>query len=79
MIKPDEVEVDIVLTMSLHTKIKVDDYEEEMDWDDDEGRIIVHNYENCNLSKQAMDQIKIPTEMYEFKDWTIDDFQVFQS
>ena len=26
MIKPDEVEVDIVLTMSLHTKIKVDDF-----------------------------------------------------
>ena len=73
-IKPIEVEVDMVVTMSIRKKILVDDYDTYEDFDDDEGKILCYDYENCNLTKQAMEQTKLPDE---FSDWTLDDVQVF--
>lgn len=76
VLTPKEVEVDIILTMSVRKKILVDDYTREEEHDEDGGHFI-YDYSDCNLERQAMEQIRIPTEMYEFKDWTIDDFEVF--
>ena len=74
-IQPEDVEVDIIVTMSLTTKIKVDDYDIEQEWDDDEGKILVKNFENCNLIKQAQEQIPLPMDPKH--DWFVDDYQVF--
>ena len=74
--EPVEVEVDIVVTMSLRTKIKVNDYDVYEDWDDDEGKVLVKDFDNCNLMKQANEQVLFPTDTEKFKDWTIDDYFV---
>lgn len=76
IIEPVEVEVDIVVTMSLRTKIKVDDYDVYKEWDDDQGYVPTIDFENCNLTKQAEEQVKLPTNTKEFKDWILDDFFV---
>lgn len=65
--------------MSLRTKIKVDDYDVYEDWDDDNGKVLVKDFDNCNLVKQAIDQITIPTETDQFKDWTLDDIEVLKA
>lgn len=74
--KPVEVEVDVVVTMSLRTKIMVDDYDVYEDWDDDEGKVLVKDFENCNLVRQVEEQVTLPTNTEQFKEWTLDDFFV---
>ena len=76
IIEPVEVEVDVVVTMRLRTKIMVDDYDVYEDWDDDEGKVLVKDFENCNLTKQVEEQITLPTNTEQFKEWTLDDFFV---
>lgn len=75
-IKPVEVEVDVVVTMSLRTKIMVDDYDVYEDWDDDEGKVLVKDFENCNLVRQVEEQVTLPTNTEQFKEWILDDFFV---
>lgn len=77
-IRPEEVEVDIIVTMSLRTTINVDDYETEEDIDYDTGKkVLVNYYDNCDLMKHVKDQVKLPQDMETFKNWELDDFQVF--
>lgn len=62
------------MTISVKKKILVDDYDVETWRDEDDGSPQVsYNIENCDLYGQAMQQIKLPTDTEEFKDWTIDD------
>ena len=76
--RPEKVEVDIIVTMSLRTTIDVDDYETEEDIDYDTGKkVFVNYYDNCDLVRQVKDQVKLPQDMETFKDWELDDFQVF--
>ena len=75
--KPKEVEVDVIMTVSVRTKISVDDCDTEEDWDDEYGKSIEYNFDNCNLIGQAFEQLDIHDKMKSFKGWTVDDFQVF--
>ena len=75
---PQEIEVDVCLTMSLRTKIKVDDYETFED-DSEDGKRLIYDFKDCNLEKQALEQIKLPTDTPQFSNWTVDDFFVQES
>lgn len=77
VLKLEEIEVDVIVTMSLRTKIKVDDYDIEEDWDDDNGKVLVNNYENCNLFKAVEQQLDLPNNNPKYKDWVLDDMQVY--
>ena len=74
--KPVDVTVDIVMCIRKRVNIKVDDYEEYVDFADDE-RELVFDFDECDLYSQAMEQVKIPTKNDEYKDWVIDDMQIF--
>lgn len=62
--------------MSARKKILVDDYAIEEDFDEDGGHVH-YGYSDCEIRRQFMEQNVITTELYEFKDYTIDELEVF--
>lgn len=74
--KPIEVEVDIVMCIRTRKKIKVDDYNEYIDFADGE-RELVTDMEDCDLYGQTLEQVDIPTKNDKYGDWVIDDLQIF--
>ena len=48
-----------------------------MEYDDDERKMIpIPNFENCDIEKQVMQQVALPINTEQFKEWTLDDFFV---
>ena len=56
-----EIEVLVSLTLSKSIKIKVDDYDETIEKDED-GKYSIIDYSNCNLINAVKDQVYLPYE-----------------
>lgn len=75
--EPVEVEVTVSITLSKTVKVYVDDYTQEAPEFDGEvycaGSI---DFSDCDLHKAVKEQVTLPNEIEEFKDWNVDDFEV---
>lgn len=91
--KPEskEIEVTVSITLSKTVKIKVDNYTQETEVDEDGIVSDTFDFSECNLINAVKDQITLPNEAYQYilinkakdtktyndlKDWNIDDFEV---
>lgn len=81
-----EVNVTVSITLSKQFTIKVDDYKEYTDQDEDDIYTTV-DFSDCDLKKAVQEQINLPNEAYkltlketkyynDLKDWCVDDFEV---
>lgn len=74
--EPEEIEVTVSVTMSKRVKINVDDYQRE-EYKDEEGIPCVdYDFSECDLRSAVRNQVNLPENSKEFKDWTVDDFEV---
>lgn len=74
--KPQKVEVTVSITLSKTVEVEVSDYTAEKDIDEDGNPSIYYDFSDCNLEQAVRDQIPLPTDRDEFKDWSEDDFAV---
>lgn len=70
-----EVEVTISVTLSKTVTILVNDYEYTKDCDED-GTYDCYDYSNCDLKKAVEEQITLPQDTKDFKDWSVDEMEV---
>lgn len=77
-LEPQKLKVTVSVTISKTVEIEVSDYtvEEEMN---EEGLVdLNYNFSECDLREAVREQIPLPEDSKEFKDWTVDDFEVVE-
>lgn len=83
--EPKEVDVTVSITLSKQITIKVDDYKEYTEQNED-GIYTTVDFSDCDLKEAVKKQIYLPHESHEhvnvitvkndLKDWCVDDFEV---
>ena len=74
--EPRKIEVTVSITLSKTVEVEVTDYIAEEDYDEDGYHGISYDYSECNLEQAVRNQVTLPNNTEEFKDWAEDDFAV---
>ena len=74
--EPKKIKVTVSITLSKTVEVEVTDYTAEEDYDEDGYNGINYNYSECDLEQAVRDQVTLPNNTEEFKDWAEDDFAV---
>lgn len=74
--EPQEIEVLVSVTISKRVKIDVDDYQKEEYKDENNNPCVDYDFSECDLRSAVRQQIHLPEDSKEFKDWIVDDFEV---
>ncbi len=64
-LNPEEVEVTVSITLSKTFKIKVDDYKEEIETDEEGNPTVNYDFTDCDLKSAVKEQIYLPNEIGE--------------
>lgn len=86
-LEPKEINVTVSITLSKQFTIKVDDYNEYIDFEEDGVHSNI-DYSDCDLKGAVEKQVYLPHEAYkhinvltvknDLKDWCVDDFEVIK-
>lgn len=74
--EPKEIEVTVSVTISKTIKIEVEDYRKEEFIDEDGMPCVDYDFSDCDIRTAVKQQVHLPNDSKEFKDWTTDDFEV---
>ena len=74
--EPRKVEVTVSITLSKTVEVEVTDYTAEEDIDEENNHSTIYDFSECNLEQAVRNQVTLPNNTEEFKDWAEDDFAV---
>lgn len=74
--EPKEIEVTVSVTISKTVKIMMDNYKEEGYTDEDGVSCVDCSFSEYDLREAVKQQICLPEDSKDFKDWNTDDFEV---
>ena len=74
--EPRKIEVTVSITLSKTVEVEVTDYTAEEDIDEENNHSTIYDFSECNLEQAVRNQVTLPNNTEEFKDWAEDDFAV---
>lgn len=71
-----ETKVMIFITLCKEVTVKVDDYTSEDNIDEEGNHYTEYNFSDCDFKSAVRNQIILPNEIDEFKDWKEDNLEI---